>query len=98
MKRPFSGRSISAQRTVGFHNPTEAIRILGDATAFAGKAEGLLRQALAKAGIDVPIMVNLELHKYLDDRGKKKLMFDPDVEIKDPFGLQDRFVKAEYKK
>jgi nitrite reductase (cytochrome c-552) len=94
----FRSLYIGAENSVGFHNPTEAIRILGDATAFAGKAEGLLRQALAKAGIDVPIMVNLELHKYLDDRGKKKLMFDPDVEIKDPFGLQDRFVKAEYKK
>jgi nitrite reductase (cytochrome c-552) len=43
-------------------------------------------------------MVNLELHKYLDDRGKKKLGFDPDVEVKDPFGLQDWLVKAEYKK
>jgi nitrite reductase (cytochrome c-552) len=94
----FRSLYIGGENSVGFHNPTEAIRILGDATAFAGKAEGLLRQALAKAGIDIPIMVNLELHKYLDDRGKKKLRFDPDMEIKDPFGLQDRFVKAEYKK
>jgi nitrite reductase (cytochrome c-552) len=75
---------------MGFHNPTEAQRNLGDAISFAGKAEGFLRQALAKAGIDTPVMVNLELDKYLDGRGKKKLAFDKKVELKDPYGVQDR--------
>jgi len=60
---------IGAENSVGFHNPTEALRNLGDAAAFAGKAEGLLRQALAKAGVNVPIKVDLELKKYLDNRG-----------------------------
>jgi nitrite reductase (cytochrome c-552) len=81
---------IGAENSVGFHNPTEAQRNLGDAVAFAGKAEGLLRQALAKAGIDTPVTVNLELEKYLDGRGKKKLAFDKKVEFKDPYGVQEQ--------
>ncbi len=81
---------IGAENSVGFHNPTEAQRNLGDAVAFAGKADGLLRQALAKAGVDTPLTVNLELEKYLDGRGKKKLNFDRKVEFKDPYGVQER--------
>ena len=81
---------IGGENSVGFHNPTEAMRILGDSIAFATKAEALLRQALAKTGFDVPLTVNLELNKYLDDRGKKKLMFQEDVEIKDPYGIETR--------
>lgn len=82
---------IGAENSVGFHNPTEALRITGDATAFAGKAEGLLRQALAKAGVNAPIKVDLELKKYLDNRGEKKLMDNPAFEIKDPSYLADKF-------
>jgi nitrite reductase (cytochrome c-552) len=82
---------IGAENSVGFHNPTEAARILGDALAFAGKSEALLRQALVRAGVDVPIKIDLELNKYLDKRGEKKLKFDPKFEIKDPFGVQERF-------
>jgi nitrite reductase (cytochrome c-552) len=82
---------IGAENSVGFHNPTEALRNLGDSVAFAGKAEALLRQALAKAGVDVPIKVDLELAKYLDNRGEKKLMFKPDQELKDPTRVQERF-------
>lgn len=81
---------IGAENSVGFHNPTEAQRNLGDAVAYAGKAEGLLRQALAKAGIDTPVTVNLELEKYLVGRGKKKLAFDRKVEFKDPYGIQEK--------
>ncbi|HET6515199.1 MAG TPA: ammonia-forming cytochrome c nitrite reductase subunit c552 [Thermodesulfovibrionales bacterium] len=83
---------VGAENSVGFHNPTEAARILGDATAFAGKAEGILRQALAKAGVDVPVKVNLELNKYLDERGQKKLKFQKDVEFKDPYGVQEKLL------
>ena len=82
---------IGAENSVGFHNPAEALRVLGDSLAFAGKAEALLRQALAKAGVDVPIKVDLELKKYLENRGEKKLKFNPSFEIKDPFGVQDMF-------
>ena len=52
------------------------------------RAEGLLRQALAKAGVDVPVKVDLELHKYLDNRGETKLKANPAFELKDPTGIQ----------
>jgi nitrite reductase (cytochrome c-552) len=76
---------IGAENSTGFHNPSEALRILGDATNQAGKAEGLLRQALAKAGVAVPAKIDLELSKYVNNRGTKKLIFKPQNEIKDPF-------------
>ena len=85
---------IGAENSIGFHNPTEAARVLGDSVAFAEKSEALLRQALTKAGVDVPITVDLELRKYLDNRGKKKLNFDPKVVIKDPYGLEDKLVSV----
>jgi len=75
---------IGAENSVGFHNPTEALRVLNDAAGHAGKAEALLRQALAKAGVTAPAKVDLELAKYLNNRGVKKLMFKPEHEIKDP--------------
>jgi nitrite reductase (cytochrome c-552) len=62
------------------------MRILGDASMYAGKADGLLRQALTKAGVEVPVKVDLELPKYLNNRGVKKLMFRPEQELKDPYG------------
>lgn len=82
---------IGAENSIGFHNPSEALRILGDSVAFATKGEALLRQALAKAGVDVPIKVDLELAKYVEGRGEKKLKFDKAVEFKDPTGVQDWF-------
>ena len=36
---------IGAENSIGFHNPTEAGRICGDAVAMAGKSDALLRQA-----------------------------------------------------
>jgi len=79
---------FGAENSLGFHNPSEAMRILGDASLHAGKAEALLRQALTKAGVDVPVKVDLELPKYLNNRGVKKLMFKPEQELKDPYGPQ----------
>jgi nitrite reductase (cytochrome c-552) len=89
---------VGAENSVGFHNPTEALRILGDSVAFATKAEALLRQALTKAGVDVPIVVNLELNKYLDERGKKKLRFDPKVVVPDPFGIEEKLLTVKQTK
>ena len=79
---------IGAENSIGFHNPTEAGRICGDAVAMAMKSDGLLRQALTKAGVEVPANVNLELAKYLNKRGVKPLNFKPEFEFKDPFGIQ----------
>lgn len=81
---------INAENSVGFHNPTEGSRILADATAMAGRAEALLRQALTQAGVAVPAHINLELAKYLNKRGKKPLNFRPEQEFKDPFGIQEK--------
>jgi nitrite reductase (cytochrome c-552) len=83
---------IGGENSLGFHNPSETMRILGDSAAYAGKSEALLRQALSKAGIEVPMVVDLELNKYLDGRGEKKLNFQKEVEFKDPYGNQDRFM------
>ncbi len=80
---------VGAENSVGFHNPSEAGRICGDSVAMAIKAGALLRQALTKAGVDLPADINLELAKYLNNRGVKQLKFKPDIELKDPFGIQE---------
>ena len=82
---------IGAENSMGFHNPTETLRVLGDAAYFAGKSEGLLRQLLAQAGAPAPARLDLELGKYLENRGQKKLGFDKTVEFKDPFRNQEKF-------
>ncbi len=87
----YRGLFMGAENSVGFHNPSEGMRILGDAVAFATKSEAYLRQLLTKAGVDVPIKVDLEIMKYVDQRGEKKIRFNPAAEFKDPMGLQDRF-------
>jgi len=81
---------IGAENSVGFHNPSEAGRICTDAVAMAQKSEMLLRQALAKADVDVPADINLELSKYINNRGGKKLNFRPELEVIDPFGNQEK--------
>ena len=82
---------MGAENSVGFHNPAEGLRILGDSVAFGTRAEAYLRQALTQAGVDVPLKVDLEIMKYVDQRGEKKLRFDPSLEFKDPYGLQEKF-------
>ncbi len=82
---------IGAENSMGFHNPQEAARVLSDSTAFATKAEGLLRQALVKAGVELPVEIDLELDKYLNDRGETKVQFKPEQMVEDPFGNQVRF-------
>lgn len=70
---------------MGFHHPDETLRVLGDAGAFARKSEALLRQALARAGVHAPARTDLELKKYLENRGTRKLGFDRSMEFKDPY-------------
>ncbi|RNC67707.1 MAG: ammonia-forming cytochrome c nitrite reductase subunit c552 [Desulfuromonadales bacterium] len=79
---------MGAENSVGFHNPTEAMRILGDAASHAARAEALLRQGLAGAGVTVPKKVDLQLEKYLNKRGSKKLMFKPELRVKDPLPVK----------
>ena len=55
------------------------------------KSEAFLRQMLAEAGVNEPAKVPLEMPKYLDDRGGKKLKGEPVIEMKDAMNLQDMF-------
>ncbi len=82
---------VGAENSTGFHNPSEAGRVLGDAIAYGNKSEILIRQMLASGGVKAPEQVNLELSKYLNNRGKKKLMFQRNQEAKDPYGTEDIF-------
>ena len=75
---------FGAENSIGFHNPPEAMRILGDSARHAAKAEALLRQLLTRAGLDLPAEIDLELDKYLNQRGERGLDFIPEMEFKDP--------------
>ena len=83
---------INAENSTGFHNTAEAGRVLGDAIAFAGRSEALLRQLLAGAGMDPGLEVALDLGSTLNNRGKAGLNFVPEQEFKDPFGIQDKLL------
>ena len=85
---------IGAENSVGFHNPSEAGRICTDAVALALTSQSLLRQALTQAGVEIPAVIDLELTKYVNNRGSKKLQSKPDLEIKDPFGVQGLLTAA----
>jgi nitrite reductase (cytochrome c-552) len=50
-----------------------------------------VHKASAQAGVTVPVKVNLELAKYLNDRGAGKLKFRKELEFPDPSGIQNRF-------
>ena len=53
----------------------------------------MVARAIAEFGWDVvaaqTVDVLLDLAKYLQNRGVKKLNFKPQEEFKDPFGIQD---------
>ncbi|TGU72656.1 ammonia-forming cytochrome c nitrite reductase subunit c552 [Geomonas terrae] len=75
---------VGAENSTGFHNPAEGMRVLEDAANHASAADMHLRQLLAQAGEKVPEKVDLELPKYLNNRGAKKLQFKPEHEVKPP--------------
>jgi nitrite reductase (cytochrome c-552) len=77
---------IGAENSTGFHNPKETMRVLNDGANYAAAADAQLRQLLALAGQSVPKQIDLELSKYTNNRGVKKLMFKPEHEIKSPAG------------
>lgn len=65
-------------------------RILVLLLVLAGAAGGYVA-FVTQAGVNVPLTVDLEIMKYVDQRGEKKLRFDPALEFKDPYGLQEKF-------
>ncbi|HJV65633.1 MAG TPA: ammonia-forming cytochrome c nitrite reductase subunit c552 [Geomonas sp.] len=75
---------IGAENSTGFHNPKETMRVLNDAARYAAQTDAQVRQIMAKAGVKVPEKIDLELSKYTNNRGAKKLQFKPEHEIKSP--------------
>lgn len=47
---------IGAENSMGFHNPAEALRVLGDAIDQGREAEMIAREALLKAGVTPPVL------------------------------------------
>ncbi|MFZ2958598.1 MAG: hypothetical protein WA705_17050 [Candidatus Ozemobacteraceae bacterium] len=74
-------------------------------TFYAGKRiqtshyyfEALLRRSLAKAGGEVPLVVNHEIANYINNPGEKKLNLKPEQEFKDPTGIQDMLLPEKMK-
>ena len=54
----------------------------GAGTHREGGGEGFVEAEPTAAGVSVPEKIDLELDKYLQNRGEKKLPFDPAVEFK----------------
>lgn len=81
---------LTAENSVGFHNPPEAFRIVADAQAFATRADVILRRLLAENDIIVPAEVDLELREYIENRGVRRQGFDPDQEFRDPRGIAEQ--------
>lgn len=76
---------MGAENSIGFHNPSEGGRILRDAAQYAGRADALLRQIAARSDIVVPDEIDLELEKYLVNRGVKPLGYVDWQTFEDPF-------------
>lgn len=88
----------AAENSVGFHNPPEAMRILADAQAYSQRADAILRTILADAGVDVPPEVDLQLLTYLENRGVRRLQFQPEEEFRDPRGTAEKLWEQNLKR
>lgn len=55
---------VTAENSMGFHNPEEAMRVLSDGLDYARKSEMTTREALLKAGVTPPKEFDLELERY----------------------------------
>ena len=68
---------IGAENSMGFHNPSESMRVLSDGLNYARKSESYSRQALQKAGVNPPDEFDLELDRYDydPDEDRSKLMY-----------------------
>lgn len=63
---------IGAENSMGFHNPVEAMRVLGDALDFARRAEGDAREAILKAGGNAPPLDDAAILKIIARRHASK--------------------------
>jgi len=63
---------VGAENSMGFHNPPEVLRVLGDAIDQARRAEMLAREVLFKAGIVPPEFDIEKIDQIVADRYKSK--------------------------
>ncbi|ACX52972.1 Nitrite reductase (cytochrome; ammonia-forming) [Ammonifex degensii KC4] len=75
---------ISSENSMGFHNPEEALRVLGDGLYYANQSLMKAREALLKAGVKVPDKFDLELDKYAK-RGTKGVPYRPEQNLEFTF-------------
>ncbi|MDQ0287111.1 nitrite reductase (cytochrome c-552) [Desulfofundulus luciae] len=75
---------IGAENSMGFHNPEEALRVLGDGLYYADQSLMKAREALVKAGVQVPDKFDLELSKYAK-RGTKGVPYRPEQNLEFTF-------------
>lgn len=78
---------MGAENSMGFHNPSEAGRILRDAMAYSQRCDAILRQILAEQDIAVPAEIDLQLGTYLTNRGEAKLGYVAEQTFEDPFNV-----------
>lgn len=75
---------IGAENSMGFHNPEEALRVLGDGLHYADQSLMKAREALVKAGVQVPDKFDLELSRYAK-RGTKGVPYKPEENLEFTF-------------
>lgn len=80
---------LAAENSVGFHNPAEAHRIARDAAGNASEAQQLLSSVITGTGAPAPTLVNLDLPKYLNNRGEKHLNFIASLEKEKTTSFKD---------
>ncbi len=75
---------VTAENSMGFHNPPEAMRVLGDGLYYADQSLSKTREALIKAGVSIPDKFDLELDKYAK-RGSKGVTYKPELNMEFTF-------------
>lgn len=85
---------MGAENSVGFHNPDESTRILADARREAAAADAGIRKLLVSKRLKAPVQPDLELARYLADRGERHLGFRRVQYIADPTGSAERQVPS----
>lgn len=75
---------VTAENSMGFHNPTEAMRVLSDGLYYASQSLMKAREALVKAGVQVPGKFDLELDRYAK-RGVNEVTYKPEQNLEFTF-------------
>ncbi|MBF0343999.1 MAG: ammonia-forming cytochrome c nitrite reductase subunit c552 [Nitrospirae bacterium] len=76
---------IGAENSMGFHNPPEALRVLGDAVDYGRQAESSAKEAIIKTGGSPPELDTAKIDQYVAQTYKTtdgKTGFKPDIQRK----------------